>query len=80
MLWADHGSASRVDWNVTSTEEASADALRERTSTLFAALTPGRSDVFPDDIAPQDIVRYLADAYFETDLGAAARGDDVSPP
>ena len=80
VLWADHGSASRVDWTVTSTEEASADALRERTSTLFAALTPGRRDVFPDDVAPQDIVRYLADAYFETDLGAAARGDDVSPP
>lgn len=80
VLWSDHGSASTIDWSVTPVDEASEAALRERRSTLFAALTPGREDVFPDDIAPQDIARYLADGYFGTDLGPAARGDNAVPP
>jgi hypothetical protein len=80
VLWADHGSATTIDWSVTPVNEASDDALRERTSTLFAALTPGHDDVFPDDVAPQNITRYLADAYFDTNLGAAARGDNPRPP
>ena len=71
VLWADHGSASSVDWVVTTPDEAEPSALRERTSTLFAALTPGRPDAFPNDIAPLNIFRILADAYLETDLGPA---------
>jgi hypothetical protein len=71
ILWADHGSASHVDWVVTTPDEAEPSALRERTSTLFAALTPGRTDVFPNDISPVNIFRFLADAYLGTDLGRA---------
>ena len=69
VLWGDHGSASQVDWNVTQPGDADPNALRERTSTLFASLTPDGSAPFPDDIRPFDIVRVLADAYFGTDLG-----------
>ncbi len=69
VLWADHGSASRVDWNVTSPEEADPSHLHERTSTLFAALTPGQPAVFPDDITPASIFRLLADSYFGTEYG-----------
>ncbi len=69
ILWSDHGSASRVDWNVTSPEEAHPSLLRERTSTLFAALTPGEFNVFPDDITPASIFRFLADGYFGTEDG-----------
>ena len=76
VLWGDHGSASRVDWNVTQRSTADPAALRERTATLFAAYTPARGDVFPDDIAPVDVFRLLADAYFGTDLGRAPRPGD----
>ena len=76
VLWADHGSASRVDWVVTSPTEADPEFLRERTSTLFASLTPGRTDVFPDDITPMNIFRLLADAYLGTDYGPV--GNDES--
>ena len=75
ILWADHGSASRVDWVVTESKDAAPDVLLERTGTLFAALTPGRTDAFPDDIAPVNIFRYLADAYYGTDYGPA-----IPPP
>ena len=71
VLWADHGSASRVDWVVTTPDEADPAALRERTSTLFASLTPGRSGVFPNDISPAGIFRFLADSYLGTELGRA---------
>lgn len=71
VLWADHGSASRTDWVVTTPDEADRSALRERTSILFAALTPGQTNLFPNDIAPLNIFRFLADAYLGTDLGPA---------
>ena len=76
VLWGDHGSASRIDWNVTPRSAADPAALRERTATLFASYTPGREDVFPDDIAPVDIFRLLADAYLGTDLGRATPPGD----
>ena len=71
VLWADHGSALHVDWVVTTPDQAQPSALRERTSTLFAALTPGRTDVFPNTISPVNIFRFIADAYLGTDLGPA---------
>jgi hypothetical protein len=76
VLWGDHGSASRIDWNVTPGSAADPAALRERTATLFASYTPGQEGVFPDDIAPVDIFRLLADAYLGTELGRAPRPGD----
>lgn len=71
VLFADHGSASVVDWNTTQPENADPARLLERTGTLFAALTPNRGDIFPDDVSPVDIYRLLLDAYFGTELGRA---------
>jgi hypothetical protein len=78
ILWADHGSASRIDWTVTPPSEADSAALDERTSTLFAALTPGTTNVFPDDIEPFDIFRRLADSYLGTHLGSAVLDSGVT--
>jgi hypothetical protein len=71
VLWSDHGPASQVDWVRTQPTDADPADLLERTGTLFASLTPGREEVFPDDITPVNAFRYLFDAYFATDLGAA---------
>ena len=64
VLFSDHGSASVVDWNQTDPAEADPARLLERTGNFFAAITPGREDVFPDDISPVDLFRLLFDAYF----------------
>lgn len=82
VLFADHGSASVVDWNSTQPDEADPARLLERTGTLFAALTPGRTNVFPDDVSPVDMVRLLFDAYLGTDYGRAippAGGGQIPP-
>jgi len=71
ILWADHGSATRANWVIQPWQTADPDVVLERTGTLFAASTPARPDVFPNDISPASIFRYLADAYFDTDLGRA---------
>ena len=73
---ADHGSASRVDWNATQPSDADPAVLLERTGILFAAFTPERSDVFPDEISPVNVFRYLFDAYFDTQLGPASPPPD----
>jgi hypothetical protein len=83
VLFADHGSASEVDWNQTAVEDADPARVLERTGTLFAALTPGREDVFPEDVSPVDLFRLLFDAYFDTDYGRAVPPEDgaqVEPP
>jgi hypothetical protein len=82
LIFADHGSASAVDWNATQPDEADPARLLERTAAFFAAYTPGRSDVFPDDISPVDIFRLLADAYWGTEYGRATppeNGGQISP-
>ena len=82
VLFADHGSASAVDWNATDPSEAEPARLLERTGTLVAALTPDRSDVLPDDISPADLLRLVFDAYWETDYGRAtppANGGQIPP-
>ncbi|HEX5013401.1 MAG TPA: hypothetical protein VFV72_04505 [Candidatus Limnocylindrales bacterium] len=82
VLFADHGSASDVDWNVTQPDDADPARLLERTGTLFASLTPNQSDVFPDDISPVDLFRLLFDAYLGTDYGRATPpegGGQVAP-
>jgi len=75
VLFADHGSASSVDWNVTDPEEADPARLLERTGNLFAALTPGHDDVYPDDVSPVDLFRLLFDAYLGTEYGRATPPD-----
>jgi hypothetical protein len=75
VLFADHGSASAVDWNATTPAEADPARLLERTGILFAALTPGHDDVYPDDVSPVDLFRLAFDAYFSTDLGRAVPPD-----
>ena len=82
VLMADHGSASVVDWNETQPADADPARLLERTGILFAALTPDREDVFPDDISPVDLFRLLYDAYFDTEYGRATppeEGGHVPP-
>lgn len=82
ILVADHGSASSVDWNATTPDEAEPAQLLERTATLFAALTPARDGVFPDDISPVDVFRLLFDAYWGTSYGRAeapADGGQIAP-
>lgn len=82
VLFADHGSASVVDWNQTDPSEADPARLLERTGILFAALTPGREAVFPDDISPVDLFRLLFDTYLGTDHGRAVppeQGGHVAP-
>ncbi len=76
MLFADHGSASRTDWNETDPYEVDPTILLERTGTLFAALTPGHVGLYPDDISPTDMLRLLFDAYFGTDFGRATPPTD----
>jgi hypothetical protein len=75
VLVADHGSASQVDWNATTPEDADPAQLLERTATLLATLTPGQPDAVPDDNAPVDLFSRLFDAYWGTDFGVA-----VPPP
>jgi len=71
LLFADHGSASRVDWAAAEPREVDPVLLLERTGILFATLTPGHEDVYPDDASPIDLYRALFDAYFDTDYGRA---------
>jgi hypothetical protein len=56
--------------------EADPALLLERTGILFAALTPEREDVFPGDVSPVNVFRYLFDAYFDTQLGPATPPSD----
>jgi hypothetical protein len=76
VLFADHGSASVVDWNETTPDEADPARVLERTGILFAALTPERDGVFPDDVSPVDLFRLLYDAYLGTDQGRATPPED----
>jgi hypothetical protein len=71
-----------VDWRAVQPLDADPAVLLERTGTLFAALTPDRVDVFPEDVSPVDIFRFLFDAYFDTGLGAATPppgGGQIAP-
>ncbi|MDX6592763.1 MAG: hypothetical protein QOJ13_1959, partial [Gaiellales bacterium] len=82
LLFADHGSASRVDWVEADPREVDPKLVLERTATLFATLTPGHDDVYPDDPSPVDLFRSLFDAYFGTDYGRAVppeNGGQIPP-
>jgi len=59
IVMSDHGSESRLDW-----ADASRSDLQERFSNLFAARTPARTALFPDDTTPVNLFPLLFDAYF----------------
>ena len=75
VLFSDHGSASAVNWVATQPVDADPKRLAERTGSFLAALTPGKTGVFPDDPSPASLFRYVFDAYFGTSYGRA-----VPPP
>jgi hypothetical protein len=71
---SDHGARSRPFNAATATP----DDLRERFGTLFAAYTPGKTGVFPNDVTPSQIMVDLLNAYFGTDFPQPARGTFAS--
>ena len=82
VLFADHGSASKVDWTTADVGTTDPARVLERTGTLFAALTPGHPNLYPNDISPVDIFRLLFDAYLGTQYGRATPPADggQTPP
>jgi hypothetical protein len=71
---SDHGPRSRP----ISPTTATAEVVRERFGTLFAAYTPGRSGVFPQDTTPAEILVDLFNAYFDAQLPQPGSGTFVS--
>jgi hypothetical protein len=63
LLLSDHGSAAGLDW-----EDVAGSDLDERTANLFAAFTPGYSEVFPDDVTLVNVFGRLFSAYFSRPL------------
>jgi hypothetical protein len=63
ILFSDHGPDARLDW--WRPDDA---GMRDRLSTLFAARTPGRPDLFPDDVSLINVFPILANAYLGTAL------------
>jgi hypothetical protein len=76
ILASDHGSASRTNWRATTLADEDPAAVLERTGTFFAALTPGHTAVFPDDIGPTEIFRDLFNAYLGTHYPRAERPEN----
>jgi hypothetical protein len=59
LILSDHGSAAGVSW-----DDLDASDLDERTANLFAALTPGRSGIFPADVTLVNVFGLLTESYF----------------
>lgn len=74
IVMSDHGSRSRPLDPATAT----ADDIRERFGTLFAAYTPGQSDVFPADVTPAQVMVDLFNAYFGQHFPQPASGTFAS--
>ena len=74
IVMSDHGARSRPFDPAT----AGPDDLRERFGTLFAAYTPGKSGVFPNDVTPAEIMVDLLNAYFGTNYPQPATGTFAS--
>src|SRR4029078_1418472 len=62
VLLADHGSGMGMNW-----DDVAHSDLDERSANLFAALTPGRRNVFPDDISLVNVFGTLFGAYYGVD-------------
>jgi hypothetical protein len=63
ILLSDHGSGSNLDWL-----DLDHSDLDERSANLFAAVTPGREQVFPDDITLVNVFGTLLGTYLGTDV------------
>jgi hypothetical protein len=74
IVMSDHGPRSRPIDPATATKEV----LRERFGTLFAAYTPGRPGIFPQDTTPAEVIVNLLNAYFGAQLPQPASGTYVS--
>jgi hypothetical protein len=61
IVMSDHGAAPRP-------EVFEGGGSEEHHANLFAALTPGRDGVFPEDISPVNVFRILFDEYFGASL------------
>jgi hypothetical protein len=48
--------------------------VHERFSTLFAASTPGHTNVYPDDVTPAQIMGRLMEVYFGIEYQPPASG------
>jgi hypothetical protein len=70
IVMSDHGPRPRS----LDPDHPDPELVRERFGTLFAASTPGRDEVFPDDVAPAQIMGRLMKAYFGMDLGEPGSG------
>ena len=47
---------------------------REHYANLFAASTPGKTGVFPEDISPVNVFRTLLNEYFDASLDMLPNG------
>jgi hypothetical protein len=74
IVFSDHGSRLRPFDPATATD----DDLRERFGTLFAAYTPGRQGLYPEDVTPSQIMVNLLNAYFGTEFPQPGEGTFAS--
>jgi hypothetical protein len=63
LVLSDHGPEERLNWL-----QPDPKAVADRLATLFWARTPGREELFPDDVSLVNVVPILANAYLDTDL------------
>ena len=70
IVMSDHGPDVRFDWDAPG-----GIGLRDRSSNFFAARTPDRSAVFPDDITVVNVLPIFFNAYF--DAGIPLSANDV---
>ena len=63
IVMSDHGPEEFLDWSAPN-----ALGIWERSANLFAARTPGRTDVFPDDLLLVNLIPTLFNAYLGTEL------------
>jgi hypothetical protein len=63
LVLSDHGPDEHLNW-----WEPDRRGLDERSANLFAARTPGRPGLFPDDITLVNVLPLLFNAYLGTDL------------
>jgi hypothetical protein len=63
IVMSDHGSELNLDWG-----NGLGSDMRERFGTLFAARTPGRPAILPDDVTPVQVFPYLLNAYLAEDI------------
>jgi len=63
VVFSDHGPDAHLDWS-----RPDPHTVEERSANLFAARTPGRSGLFPDDVTLVNVLPILLNSYLGTDL------------